>query len=255
MDNPYGHIDVFPVGVNPPAPKKDIIRVSGGDTIVLSDAVFDMFGRPVSMDKHILSFVLKDQKFSDESVWTGGWMDGITEGNRPGMVVVKIPNTVSESLRRGSYVYSLLVSDRLLDNRVTRMRGSLLVEYEATSPHTSIPYKDGADPEQSYQRVSSDIKYVTGVNAGGRTYAPDVSGTVYLPPGTGPGNSCVLPLGDRWYKLCLKLVDGELTSYWVESTDDPVPATVSFGGELYTLRLTRIDGVITSYWEKLEADA
>ena len=251
--HPFGNIDVFPVGVNPPKPKKDIIRVSGGDTIVIKDFVTDWDGRPITPENSITSFCLRDQKFSDEAVWTGGWFDGITLDNgKAGHVVVKIPDIVSWSLRRGSFVYSLLVSDKLLNNRRTHMRGSLLVEYEATSPHSSIPYKDGADSRQAYQHVSNNPRYVTGIGMDGHRYFPESSGMVYLPvAGGGVQHSCVLPLGDKRYKLFLKLVDGSPVSYWVETKEGASPAVAELNGVMYELKLVEIDGVITSYWDKL----
>ena len=251
---PFGDIDVFPVGVNPPKPKKSITKVSGGDTIILRDFVCGTDGKPVTPENSILSFCLRDQKFSDETVWTGGWHDGIElENGRAGHIIVKVPDIVSWSLRRGAFVHSLLVADKLFCNRRTHMKGSILVEYEATSPQLSIPYKDGADSTQSYQRYSADPRCVTGVNVGGENHWPDKSGVVYLPSSGGASGECVLPLGDKRYKLCLKLVDGEPVGYWVETEEPATRAVATLDGVEYALRLVSIDGVLTSYWEKVEA--
>lgn len=254
----YDCIDVFPVGVNPPRQKKEIMQVSGGDSIVFRDYVLTHDGIPVTPDNCIASFCLRDQKFSEEPIWTGGWFDGIElENKKPGHVLVRVPDIVSWSLRRGSFVYSLLIADKFGNNRRTHMRGSILVEYEATSPQLSIPYKDGADPTQSYQHVSNDPKYVTGIHLADELYRPDSAGVVYLPgiPGSGgedTTHSCILPCDGKWYKLCLKLVDGNLVSYWVETSESAVPVSAVLDGVTYTLRLTKIDGVLTSYWERVQ---
>lgn len=255
MENPYGSIDRFPVGVNPPRPKKNITKVSGGDTIVLKDYIEDWEGHPVTPDNSIVSFCLRDQKFSDEAIWTGGWFDGIElENGRPGHVAIKVPDIVSWSLRRGAYTHSLVVSDLLCNNRRTHMRGSLLVEYEATSPQLSIPYKDGADPHQSYQKITRNPKYVTGIGLNNSIYTPDSAGVIYLPVSSGIPSACVLPYEGKLYRLCIKLVDGSPVSYWAETSEyeKAVPIIADIGGDTYMMRLTEIDGVLTSYWEKVK---
>jgi len=250
MQHPYGILDVFPVGTNPPKPIKTITKVTAGDTIVLRDTVLDFEGKPVSEERNILSFALKDQRFSDETIWTGGWRDGImpVEG-RPGMVTVKIPDEVSASLRRGSYMHSLLVTDRLGGSRKTRMIGNLLVEYEATSPHSDIPYKRGSDRSQSYQTVSTDPGCIRQISVDGTPYAPDSTGTVYI-PSTGATGECILPCNGKNYKMQLKIVDGVPVSYWRETQAAPVPCRAVLDGVQYILRLVEIDGVLSSYWEK-----
>lgn len=251
---PFGSIDTFPVGINPPPPKKNIMKVSGGDTIIFRDFVTMMDGKPVTPDNSILSFCVRDQKFSDEPIWVGGWYDGITlVDHRPGYVVIKVPDSISFSMRRGSYVRSLLVADKLFNNRKTCMAGSILVEYEATSPQLSIPYKDGTKNSGSTtQRVVSDPKYVTGINVDNKNYLPGSDGVVYLPEGgAGMSGACVMPLGDKRYKLYLKIVDGVVTSYWKETADGLNEASATLDGVSYRLRLAEVDGVITSYWERV----
>lgn len=242
----------FPVGVNPPENRQPITKVACGDSIVFRDIVFDFDGVPVNPDNSILSFAIKDQRFSEGTVWTGGWMDGILSLSRPGQIEISVPDVVSASLRRGAYIHSLLVTDKFGCHRKTCMSGSLLVEYEATSPHVDIPYKSGADPHQSYQPVSSNPKCVTGVNFGNQTYSPDPSGVVYIPGGSGYGSldRVILPCEGKRYRLRLKLVDGLMVSYWTETDESVTPATATLDGVTYVLKLTEVDGVLTSYWER-----
>lgn len=238
------------VGVNPPSRRNRITRLAAGDSLILRDTVEDFDGRPVTPDNSILSFALKDQRFSEDTIWTGGWFDGIMQvNNRPGCIEVTVPDEVTKILRRGAYIHSLLVSDKFGNRRKTRMSGEILVEYEATSPHTSIPYKDGADSTQSYQHVSSDSRYVKGIKSGDDTYTPDKSGIVYLPPQSGSGEM-VLPLDGKNYRMMLKLVDGQPVSYWVETTLPSSTCRAFLDGQMYYLKLVNLDGVLTSYWVK-----
>ena len=239
------------MGVNPPPERQVVTRLYAGDSLVLRWRAFCLDGQPATPDNSILSFALKDQRFSEETIWTGGWFDGIMPvgNNRDGVVEITVPDEVTATLRRGSYMYSLLAADKVGGHRKTQMDGSVLVEYAATSPHTSIPYKDGADPAQSYQTVVRDEKAVKGIQSGDELHLPDSSGIVYLPSSSGSGE-IVLPLDGKNYRMMLKLVDGRPVSYWVETTLPSSTARAYLDGVMYYLKLVEIDGVLTSYWVK-----
>lgn len=137
--------DPSPIGVNPPdnSDRRAIHKLVGGDALVIHSKITLIDGEtPVVPDNSILHFVLTNQRFSTCHEWEGFWFAGIEEtGEEPGRIVITIPDTVTCSLRRGSYLYSLRVSDTLGGNRYTALKGSILVEYEPTSPHHDIPYK------------------------------------------------------------------------------------------------------------------
>lgn len=136
-------VDSGPIGVNPPTGEgtRPIEKVTNGDTIIIPTTPTLADGTPATPSNSVLRFVLTDQRFSECIIWEGAWRDGIEEGEN-GVAIVKIPCCVSEQMRRGSFVYSMTVADKLGDCRRTVLRGSLLVEYEPTSPIHDIPYKD-----------------------------------------------------------------------------------------------------------------
>jgi len=138
------YTDPEPVGVTPPddADRRNIYKLTGGDACVLHTSVTLMDGTPVTPDNARLHFALADQRFSEDNEWDGYWHDGIEEGNAPGRIVITIPEAVTATLRRGSFLFSLVVTDALGVDRHTALTGSILVEYEPTSPTHNIPYKD-----------------------------------------------------------------------------------------------------------------
>jgi len=139
------YADPNPIGVNPPSDhdRQPILKVIGGDTVVIETIVQRADGVPATVDNSILTFALRDQKFSSEPIWEARWYSGIMPvgGVTPGRVQIKIPADITDTLRRGSFVYSLRVSDKLGNDVQTVLTGSLLVEYAPTSPTHNIPYK------------------------------------------------------------------------------------------------------------------
>jgi hypothetical protein len=100
-------------------------------------------GVPATETDTIINFRLVDQRFCypDDAIWAGVWNDGITDlGN--GLIEVKMPQDVSDYLRRGSFMYTITVSDKLGRGRQTMCEGYLLVEYSANSPNPEIPYSN-----------------------------------------------------------------------------------------------------------------
>lgn len=133
-----------PVGVTPPddGDRKPVRKVVAGDSLTIATHVTLADGvTPATPENSRLEFALVDQRFSRAAVWTGRWHDGIEEDGEAGRVAVKVPDDVTATLRRGAFLYSLRVADKLGNNAHTPVSGSLLVEYEPTSPIHAIPYK------------------------------------------------------------------------------------------------------------------
>jgi len=98
----------------------------------------------VTSDNSRLTFNLAENRFSFVPIWAGTWLDGIEEvdrANHPGLVKVRIPDSIGDTLRRGAYSFSLEVSDEFGKESVVPVIGTLLVEYEPTSPQHDIPYR------------------------------------------------------------------------------------------------------------------
>lgn len=134
-----------PIGVNPPnnSDRRPIHKLVTGDSLVIETKITLIDGvTPATINNSKLHFKLTNQRFSKTHEWEGFWLDGIEETDDPGRIIITVPDVVTAFLRRGSYLYSLLVSDKLGENRYTALKGSILVEYEPTSPHHDIPYKD-----------------------------------------------------------------------------------------------------------------
>ena len=134
-----------PPGVNPVRneDRMPVVKVVSGDTWSVDAELVAADCGPASPENSYVEFVLSENQFSPP-IWTGEWMSGvIPDANRPGLVHVKIPREVTKALRRGSYMFSMRVSDRMMYSFSTQLKGNFLVEYMPTSDQHSIPYRDG----------------------------------------------------------------------------------------------------------------
>jgi len=125
-----------------------IWRVNGGDSMILTTQVLAPNGDPATSANSRLNFVLRQTRFCpDPPFWVAGWDTGVTAvtGTQPGVVKITIPDDISDSLRRGSYHFSMAVSDRFGKNTYTALEGYLLVEYMPSSPQHDIPYRSDDD--------------------------------------------------------------------------------------------------------------
>jgi len=141
------YIKPEPIGTTPALDedRMHIWRAVNGDELWLTTRVVLPTGIAVSPDNSKLEFVLAETRFHFTALWTGGWRDGIEEvdpEDHPGLVKIKIPNEVGDTLRRGAYFFSMSVSNRFGKDTYTPIIGSLLIEYEPSSPEHDIPYKD-----------------------------------------------------------------------------------------------------------------
>lgn len=140
VDNKVG-----PPGCNPlrDEDRMPILRVVSGDTWVVDADIVAPDGGPASPNNCCVEFVLSENQFSPP-MWTGKWMSGIVpDENRHGLVHVKIPREITRTIRRGSYMFSMRVSDMMHYEYSTQLAGNFLVEYLPTSDQHSIPYRDG----------------------------------------------------------------------------------------------------------------
>jgi hypothetical protein len=140
VDNKVGH-----PGCNPlrDEDRKPILKVVSGDTWVVDAELVAPDGGPASPKNCLVEFVLSENQFSPP-MWTGRWMNGVVpDDNRCGLVHVKIPREVTRAVRRGSYMFSIRVSDLMHYEYSTQLIGNFLVEYLPTSDQHSIPYRDG----------------------------------------------------------------------------------------------------------------
>jgi hypothetical protein len=120
-------------------------------------------GGPACPRNSFVEFVLSENQFSPP-LWTGEWVNGILpDDNRPGLVHVRIPRDFTKTLRRGSYMYSIRVGDRMRYAFNTQLVGYFLVECMPSSDQRSIPYRDGTSEifsggQDKEDDVSSDIE-------------------------------------------------------------------------------------------------
>ena len=134
-----------PPGCNPlnDEDRMPVIRAVSGDTWTVDADLVAPDGGPASPKNSHVEFVLTENQFSPP-MWTGEWVNGVLpDENRPGLVHVKIPREFTKTLRRGSYMFSLRVSDKMKYSFDTQLVGYFLVEYMPTSDQRSIPYRDG----------------------------------------------------------------------------------------------------------------
>ena len=141
----------LPPGVNPlrDEDRMPVLKVVSGDTWIVDANLVAADCGPASPSNSHVEFVLSENQFSPP-IWTGEWMAGVyPDENRPGLVHVKIPREVTKALRRGSYMFSMRVSDRMMYSFSTQLKGNFLVEYMPTSDQHSIPYRDGTSEKFS----------------------------------------------------------------------------------------------------------
>ena len=160
-----------PPGCNPlrDEDRMPVLKVVSGDTWVVDAELYAADGGPASPKNSHVEFVLAENQFSPP-LWTGTWINGVLpDRNRPGLVHVRIPRDVTKALRRGSYMFSMRVSDLMKFAFDTQLKGNFLVEYMPTSDQHSIPYRDGTS-EKFGGTVSESI-------GGSESSKPDSSGS------------------------------------------------------------------------------
>ena len=152
-----------PPGCNPlnDEDRMSVVKVISGDTWTVDAELYAADGGPASPKNSHVEFVLSENQFSPP-IWTGEWFSGvIPDESVPGLVHVKIPRSVTMELRRGSYMFSIRVSDMMRYFFNTQLVGNFLVEYMPTSDHRSIPYRDGTS-DKFGNHISSDDSSCSG---------------------------------------------------------------------------------------------
>lgn len=135
-----------PPGCNKPleCDRMHIVKVVSGDAWkVDAKLVNPSNGMPANYRNTIVKFVLSETKFNHFPIWVGEWSKGVfADEVIPGLVHVVVPDKVSNSLRRGTYAFSLAVTDIDGRHRQTQLSGHFEVEYEPSSSVHDIPYRD-----------------------------------------------------------------------------------------------------------------
>lgn len=152
---------IRPIGVNP-ALKEDrmpVIQVVNGDSWKVDTAVWNPSTfRPATVETVKLEFTLVENRFACDRIWTGTWMDGIYPDEVvEGLVHIRVPKEVSSELRRGTYHFSLKVTDYLDNVSETELSGYFQVEYEPTSETHNIPYRSEECKHKDNQDNQSQI--------------------------------------------------------------------------------------------------
>ena len=132
----------LPRGVNvPDSPgSPNIHQFVVGDTMAWRERLF-VGNTPVTPSAFEIGFALVSQRFSPDVVFSAGWGNELAhKAEDPGLVEVELPKEISDSLRRGSYMYAITATNLDTEVVATVKSGYLLVEYKPTSPHKDIPY-------------------------------------------------------------------------------------------------------------------
>ena len=145
-----------PLGVNTPAagsmpdnvsvapqplPTQFVWKVLSGDQSTLTARLTLRDGvTPATPDNSLVVFTLAETQFSCRAIWVGGWDNGVVATPTSGLVTITIPARTMDRLRRGSYMFTIRVTDRLGTNSYTAINGSMLLEYTVGGPQHDIPY-------------------------------------------------------------------------------------------------------------------
>ena len=142
------YLEAKPIGVNDLDDRDRIPlwKVTSGDDWRLTTKLIvpGTAGTPATPENSRVTFTLEEDRFSPTPLWSGGWLTGITPVDQryhPGLVVIRIPTSITTALRRGAYVFSLTVADNFGRHTNTVLVGTIQVEYEPTSPTHDIPYR------------------------------------------------------------------------------------------------------------------
>ena len=140
------YIPPAPGGLQPPSEedRMPIWQVTNGDDLMLTTKLA-MPGHPNTAATPLNSrvrFVLAEDRFDTRQIWVGEWNSGITPvDGHPGLVKIRIDDGTAIRLRRGSYAFSMQITDVFGKQRTTILRGTMLMEYEPNSDNHNIPYK------------------------------------------------------------------------------------------------------------------
>jgi len=135
-----------PVGVPPKSGPihKRIHSIYQGDLLSIKTAACFPDGTVATPDNSRLRFTLVDDRYCQDSCntfYTAEWKNNIEPINTCGGVEIKVPQVVTSTLRRGSFKYSLTLSDNLGQNRITLEDGTIMVEYAADAPAPNAYYR------------------------------------------------------------------------------------------------------------------
>ena len=139
------YLEPLPSGLNPlsDADRQPIWHVTSGDEMLLTTKL-SVPGHPemaATPQNSRAVFSLAETQFDRHPIWSCDWHDGIVQAiGRLGLVTIRIPETITERLRRGSYRFAVSVADAFGRHRETVLSGTLLLEYSPGGPQHSIPY-------------------------------------------------------------------------------------------------------------------
>lgn len=139
-----------PHGVNIPGNQRRLIKLYGGDTLMFTANILCPSTREpvkqVDLAYTKIYIALAENRFSPV-LWAGtadeGWVT--LDANKAGLVHVSFPRTVTNLLRRGSYMFSVVVDDGIV--RETQLVGHIQVEYNASGALSDIPYRHDQHPD------------------------------------------------------------------------------------------------------------
>jgi hypothetical protein len=138
QEKPY---DPFGVNHPPPECRRNIHHLYQGDQEIIVSDVCLINGEEATPDNSQVHFVFKDERFIREVLWEGSWGTGIAVTDVPGTVTITLPESLTDCLRRGPFLYSVDVADPLGNERRTCEEGTILVEYAANAPIPDVPYR------------------------------------------------------------------------------------------------------------------
>jgi hypothetical protein len=118
----------------------DIVRrYNQGESVQFDVPVVLANNMPATADNCTALLTLRSPQCSG-IVWQADLYDGLTAVS-PGTIRVIVPQRIADTLRRGSFIYALTVTDKRSKLRRVYEEGTLLIEYVTTSPNPDLGYK------------------------------------------------------------------------------------------------------------------
>ena len=131
---------------------KNVHNVFQGDLLEIDTVAFLRDGTtPATPENSIITFTIVDDRFRITHLSTGVWGDGAEQLNDIGGVRLTVPETLTGTMRRGGFMYTVTITDILGTGRQTIEEGTIQVEYGADAPLPDVPYRtdDGIQNDPS----------------------------------------------------------------------------------------------------------
>lgn len=127
--------------------RKHVVKFYQGENMVIYTPIDSAFiAGAINSTTSDIDVLLTDRRFATEGIWEGSWDNGVTLLNgETNFISITIPRSVSDLLRRGSFMLSIGITDKITDNMDILEPIYIEIDYSGLSPNKSVPYHPDGD--------------------------------------------------------------------------------------------------------------